>query len=95
MSKSAKNGLTIRKEIDVDLLDSEDRAVALHGIMSLRAQIDHIRGHGTALHGLRSCGNELLNLSEMELELEALADAVVRARVLVERLRKYETQCVG
>ena len=76
----------VRKVIEAELLDREEQALYAAELALLRAEVQHIQAHASALNGMIRCGSAFMKPERIRreiLELQAtLEKALARQSVL-------------
>jgi hypothetical protein len=79
----------VRKVIEPELLDQEDRAELIDAQQGLRGSVKIMNGHMTRISARLARPNRLVNLESIQMEINALKTAILLAEDDLARHRKF------
>lgn len=66
----------VKREIEPELLDREDQAEYTAELALLRAEVQHIQAHASALNGMIRCEGRFMKPAQIRAEIQALREAL-------------------
>lgn len=80
------NKKDLTKEIDLDGLDAEDKALAIAKLGQVRKHVKNVGGNMSAINGLTQCGNKFLKPGLLREELEEVVENANAALAALDEL---------